>query len=141
MTTIPLMLLLVVNSVFSVFFYDCIDTDNGYSITCNWNAGTIYRGCLPPDIHELRFAYFDQTSVIDLTCGQSVDAVLITTCENVCMNLGTILRVQGNHIIRVFCSDEKYVCKYIEVYCFAMRFSSCCSHCIVHRTLRLTCAV
>lgn len=110
MTTIPLMLLLVVNSVFSVFFYDCIYTDNGYSITCNWNAGTIYRGCLPPDIHELRFAYFDQTSVIDLTCGQSVDAVLITTCENVCMNLGTILRVQGNHIIRVFCGDEKCVC-------------------------------
>lgn len=108
MTTIPLMLLLVVNSVFSVFFYECID--NGYSITCNWNAGTIYTGCLRPDIHELGFAFFDQTSVIDLTCGQSVDAIVITTCENVCMNLETILRVQGNHIIRVCCGDEKSVC-------------------------------
>lgn len=64
-----------IDSVSGFFVYDCTYTD--YRMNFNWNPGVLYSGCLATDIHEIHFPYFDETSALDLTCGPSIDTVVI----------------------------------------------------------------
>uniref|UniRef100_A0A8W8P234 Uncharacterized protein n=1 Tax=Magallana gigas TaxID=29159 RepID=A0A8W8P234_MAGGI len=72
---------------------------------CDWSSGALYSGCVAPTIREIAFQFFDASSAIDLSCSNSVDRIFIAECDNVCTNLGRILR--SSHVLEVFCADLK----------------------------------
>lgn len=81
-----------------------------YRMECDWSSGALYSGCVAPTIREIAFQFFDASSAIDLSCSNSVDRIFIAECDNVCTNLGRILR--SSHVLEVFCADLKCVCNF-----------------------------
>lgn len=95
-------------SVNTLNFYQC--SDNDYRMECDWSSGALYSGCVAPTIREIAFQFFDASSAIDLSCSNSVDRIFIAECDNVCTNLGRILR--SSHVLEMFCADLKCVCNF-----------------------------
>lgn len=111
-------------SVNTLNFYQC--SDNDYRMECDWSSGALYSGCVAPTIREIAFQFFDASSAIDLSCSNSVDRIFIAECDNVCTNLGRILR--SSHVLEVFCADLKCVCNfffYVCVYLLIVWHSTC----------------